>query len=78
MLLLSSADFFQNFIFFKKSFRSTIRVSNSLNQDQDQRSVSPDLVPNCLQRTKVMASKERDKTSFFKHASVTIWWGLHG
>ena len=40
---LSSTDF-------KKKFRKTIRVSNSLNPDQDQCSVSPDLDPKCLQR----------------------------
>ena len=30
--------------------RSTIRVSNGLDPDQDRRSVGPDLGPNCLQR----------------------------
>ena len=34
----------------QKSFRNTIRVSNCLNTDQDQRFVCPDLYPNCLQR----------------------------
>ena len=34
----------------KKSFRNTIRVSNSLDPDQDQQNVRPDLGPNCLQR----------------------------
>ena len=34
----------------KIHFRNTIRVSNSLNSDQDQHSVGPDLVPNCFQR----------------------------
>ena len=36
--------------FSKKSFRNKIRVSNGLVPDQDQRSVGPDLGPNCLQR----------------------------
>ena len=37
--------------FFKCNFlKNTIRVSNSLNPDQDQHFVSPDLGPNCLQR----------------------------
>ena len=45
MLLLSTADFFS-----KNSFRNTIRVSNSLDQDQDQHFVGPDLGPICLQR----------------------------
>ena len=34
----------------KKSFRNTIRVSNSLDPDQDRRNVGPDLDPNCLKR----------------------------
>ena len=49
MLLLLSAYFF-NINFFKNSFENTIGVSNSLDPDQDQHSVGPDLGPNCLQR----------------------------
>ena len=37
-------------IFSKKSFRNTIRVSNSLDPDQARHFVGPDLGPNCLQR----------------------------
>ena len=48
-MLLSSADFFQNH-FLKHSFRTTIRVSNSLDPDQDRHFVGPDLGPNYLQR----------------------------
>ena len=33
-----------------KSFRNTARVSNSLEPDQAQHVVGPDLAPNCLQR----------------------------
>ena len=44
MHLLPSADFFQSLTFSKNSFRNTIRVSNSLDPDQDRHSVSPDLV----------------------------------
>ena len=33
-----------------KSFRNTIRVSNSFDPDQAQCFVGPDLDPNCLQR----------------------------
>ena len=36
-------------IFFFKIIRNTIRVSNSLDPDQDRRSVGFDLGPNCLQ-----------------------------
>ena len=71
MLPLASADFFQNKLFQKKSFRNTIRVSNNLDPDQDRHFVGPDLGLNCLQRlsaankskgyqqtTKVAANKE--------------------
>ena len=34
--------------FSKSSFKNTIRVSNSLDPDQDQHSVGPDLGPNRL------------------------------
>ena len=44
-MLLSSADFFQNKLFIKKSFRNTVRLSKGLDPDQDQR----DLDPNHLQ-----------------------------
>ena len=48
MLMVYSADFsFQNQLFQKISLRSTIRVSNGVNQDQDGRS---GLGPKCLQR----------------------------
>ena len=46
---LSSADFFQK-LFFKKSFRNTIGMPNSLYPDQALWFVGPDLGPNCLQR----------------------------
>ena len=36
---------------FKKIFRNTMRVSNSLNPDQDGHFVRPDLGPNCLKRS---------------------------
>ena len=47
---LSSADFFRINIF-KNSFRNTIKVSNSLNQEQARHFVGPDVGPNCPQRT---------------------------
>ena len=49
-LFLSSADFFSKTTFSKISFRNTIRVSHSLDPDQAQHFVGPDLVPICLQR----------------------------
>ena len=42
--------FFSKITFSKTSFRNTIRVSNSLDADQDRHSVGPDLGPNCLHR----------------------------
>ena len=48
MLLLLSADFSK--LTFKNDFRSkSIRVSNSLDPDQDRHFVGPDLSPNCLE-----------------------------
>ena len=48
---LSSADFFSSkSTFLKSSFSDTIRVSSSLNPDQAQHFVGPDLDPNCLLR----------------------------
>ena len=42
--------FFFKTIFSKKSVKTTISVPNSLDLDQHQLSVGPDLDPNCLQR----------------------------
>ena len=71
MILLASADFFQN-SFSKSSFRNTIKVSNGLVQDQDQQNVCPDLDPNCLQRlsedVKVAASKETVNSNLISRA----------
>ena len=60
---LLSADFFSKLTFSKNSFRNSIRVSNSLDSDQDRHSVCPDLAPNCLQRlsadVKVATGRQR-------------------
>ena len=42
--------FFLKLTFSNKSFRNTIRVSNSLDTDQARLFVGPDLGSNCLQR----------------------------
>ena len=42
--------YFSKLIFSKTSSRNTIRVSNSLDPDQDRHFVGPDLGPNCLQK----------------------------
>ena len=49
MILCRLLSFFK-IIFSQNSFRNTISVSNSLDRDQDRRSVGPGLGPNCLQR----------------------------
>ena len=61
---LLSADFSQNLFF--NSFRITIRVSNSLDPDQAQHFVEPDLGPNCLQRLSADdTSRQRYKHQIF-------------
>ena len=50
MLLFSSADFLQNKVFENKPHRTTIRVSNSLDPDQDGHSVGLHLGSKCLQK----------------------------
>ena len=62
MLLLSSAAFFKD-NFSKNYFRNTIRVSSSLNPDQERRSVGHDLGTTLRighqQMTKVASCTER-------------------
>ena len=75
MLLLSSADFFSKVTISKNSFRNTIRVSNSLDPDQDRRSVGPDLGPNCVERSsaddKIAASRQEiERERNCSHAEV--------
>ena len=48
--LFSSADFLQNKVFNNKPPRTTIRVSNSLDPDQDGHSVGLHLGSKCLQK----------------------------
>ena len=50
MLFCHLLIFFQNQLFSKNSIRNTIRVANSLDQDQAGQNVGPDLDPNCLQK----------------------------
>ena len=67
MLLLSSSAFFSQLFLKKKSFRKTIRVSNSLDPDQDGRFVGPDLGQTVCkgyqQMKKVPASNKRGNLS---------------
>ena len=50
MFLFSSADLLQNQVFKNKPHRTTIRVSNSLDPDQDRHSVGLHLGSNFLQK----------------------------
>ena len=50
MFSFLSADFLQNQVFKNKPPRTTIRVSNSLDPDQDRHSVGLQLGSNCLQK----------------------------
>ena len=50
MFLFSSADFLQNEVFKNKPPRTTVRVSNSLDPDQDGHSVGLNLGSKCLQK----------------------------
>ena len=50
MFLFSSADFLQNYVIKNKPPRTTIRVSNSLDPDEDRHSVGLHLGSNYLQR----------------------------
>ena len=50
MFLFSSADFLQNKVFKNKPPRTTIRVSNNLDPDQDGHSVDLHLGSKCLQK----------------------------
>ena len=50
MFLFSSADFLQNQVFKNKPPRTPIRVSNSLDPDQDRHAIDLHLGSNCLQK----------------------------
>ena len=64
IFLLWSANIFKSKTFLKKYFRNTITVSNSLDPDQDRRSVGPDLGPNCLQKLSAdNTSRQRVKST---------------
>ena len=56
-LFFLSSDFFSKLTFSKNSFRNTITGSYSLDLDQAQHSVGPDLCPNCLQRDQQQMKK---------------------
>ena len=66
MLYTLSADFDQN-LFQKNSFRNTIRVSNSMDPNQDRRNVGPDLDQNCLKR---LSGSVDDKSHLARKTSI--------
>ena len=65
---LSFADFFQNQLFSKNSFRNTIWVSNRLGPDQARHFVGPDMGPNYLQKLSAdNTRRQRIKHKVFKY-----------
>ena len=64
---LLSAIFIQSLLFKKNYFRNTIRVSNSLDPDQDRPTVGPDLGPNCLQRLSVNLKSPLARKELYNH-----------
>ena len=71
MLLFVVCCFLTKSTFSKNSFRNTISVSNSLDPDQAQHSVGPDLGPNCLQKLSA-DDTSRQRVKFF---SITNNYG---
>ena len=56
-----SSDIFYKIIFSNNSCRNNIIVSNSLDPDQAQQFIGPDLGPNCLQRLSADTSMQKVK-----------------
>ena len=74
---LSADDKISKFSFFKKSFRNTFRVSNSLDQDQGRRlSVLIWIQPVCRQQKSQLRGKEWNLTS--SHYAVHSYLGAQG
>ena len=69
--ILSTDFFFKKKKFSKYSFKNTIRVSNSLDQDQDRHSVGPDLDPNCLQRLSTYHHADMQQKSWLARKEIT-------
>ena len=63
---LSSADFLQDQLFRKILSGIQSRVSNSLETDQAQLSVRPDLDPNCLQKLSADDTGDKEFTDMHK------------
>ena len=67
-MLLSYAVFFFKINFLQQFFRITMRLSNSLDQDQDRYFVGPDLEPKCFQRLSADNKRhpKQGKSTYFK------------
>ena len=61
--------------FFENSFRSTIRVSNSLDPEQARHFVGPGLGPNCLQMLSA-DNTSRQRVNSIKHAFLSSAGGF--
>ena len=71
--------YFLKLTFSNNSFRNTIRVSNSLNLDQEQTFCCPDLGPNCLQGLSAPAgntSRQRYKYMRNYPAGLNVYFCL--
>ena len=83
MFLFWSADFLQNYFFLNKPPRTTIRVSNRLDPDQDRHSVvSLHLGSNCLQgnwqTTKLSTDMQRVISGkYFSVQYIVSYWDIH-
>ena len=60
IMMISSVASLKIDVFFKQSFRNNISVSITLEPDQAQYFVGPDLIPICLKRQKLQ---------------LYLWWG---
>ena len=84
MFLFSSADFLKIQFFFKKNKppRTTIKVSNRLDPDQDRHSVGLHLGSNCLQkaigRRQIIHWHAQGSTGkYFSVQYIVSYWDIH-
>ena len=71
MFILSSADFCVFQITFKRSYRNTIIMSNSLDPDQAGCFLQPDLGPNCLKLSSDNTGRQRVNKAQIKMQKMT-------
>ena len=69
-----SAGFFSKLT---KSFMNTIRVSNSLDPDQDRHCVGPDVCPSCLQSYQQTTKVPLARKELMRLYSIFLFQFLH-